>query len=140
MIAQATMPEIQLIQRVLPLSAALLIAVVTVELIRRRKLREEYAMLWVLASLVLLAFAAFPSMLWHISQWLGVFYLTTLVILVFSFLSLLVLHLSMVVSRNTDDVRKVAQRTALLEDRIEQLSRQASAEAAEKKDRPPTGR
>ena len=122
MLAQETARKITFMQRAFPLAAAVLIFVVTVELIRRRKLREEYAMLWVLASVVLLAFAIFPRLLLYLSELLGVFYLTTVVLIAFSFLSLMVLHLSVVASRSADDVRQIAQRLALLEERLERLA------------------
>ncbi|HOD80663.1 MAG: hypothetical protein BWX88_00203 [Planctomycetes bacterium ADurb.Bin126] len=110
--------EITLLQRILPLGAALLIALVTVELIRRRKLREEYAMLWISASGLLLIFAIFPRLLLHLSVGMGVFYLTTVVVLVFSFLALVLLHLAVIVSRSSEDVRQIAQRLALLEHKM----------------------
>ena len=122
MIAEATWPDITLGQRLLPLAASILITVVTVELVRRRKLREEYAMLWLSASGVLLAFAVFPRLLFYISNLLGLFYLTTMVVLCFSFLALVLVHLAMVVSRMADDSRSMAQRLALMEQRLEQLA------------------
>jgi len=125
MIAQAIWPEITLGQRLLPLAASILITVVTVELVRRRKLREEYAMLWLSASGVLLAFAIFPRLLFYLSKMLGLFYLTTMVVLCFSFLALVMVHLAMVVSRMADQNRSMAQRMALLEQRLEQLSGKA---------------
>ena len=111
--------EITLLQRLLPLAAALVIALVTVELIRRRKLREEYAMLWISASGMLLIFAIFPRLLLYLSVAMGVFYLTTVVVLCFSFLALVLLHLAVMVSRSSEDLRQVAQRLALLESKLE---------------------
>lgn len=112
--------EITTLQRVLPALAALLIAGVTIELIRRRRLREEYAMLWIAASVLLVVFAIYPRLLLFISQALGIFYLTTLVLLCFSFLALMLLHLAVSVSRSGEDIRQLAQRLALLERRIEE--------------------
>ena len=127
MIAQMT-DDITLRHQILPLVAAVLVAVVTIELIRRRKLREEYAMLWIAASAVLLVFAIYPRLLWHITNLLGVVYSTTLVIICFTFLSLVVIHLAVVISRNTDDTRKTAQRVAMLERKLKALSSARQAE------------
>lgn len=121
MIADAMPTDIRIVQHVLPLAAALLIAVVTIELIRRRKLREEYAILWIVASMVLLVFSLFPRLLWYISGALGLFYLTTMVVMCFSFLALVMIHLSVVISRGTEDNRRIAQRVAMLERKIDQL-------------------
>ena len=109
-------------QRVIPAAVALIIILTTVELIRRRKLREEYAMIWLLASGILAVFAIYPKLLILISEWMGVNYLTTLFLGVFLFLMLLALGLAMSVSRLTDDLRQTAQRVALLERDIEQAT------------------
>jgi hypothetical protein len=123
--ASTGVPEtITLTQHLLPLAASLLITIVTVELIRRRKLREEYAMLWLAASAVLLVFAVFPRLLWHLAHGLGVYYLTVMVLLAFSFLALLVIHLAVVISRLADDSRQIAQRLALAEQRLLELQKQ----------------
>ena len=122
---ESNVPQnITILQHVLPLAASLLITGVTVELIRRRKLREEYAMLWLAASAVLLVFAAFPRLLWHVANLLGVYYLTVLVLLAFSFLALLVIHLAVVISRLADDSRQIAQRLALTEQKLAELTQQ----------------
>lgn len=120
-IAENIPEDIRMVQRILPLAAAMLIGLVTFELIRRRKLREEYAVLWILASVVLVVFALFPKLLWYISETLGLFYLTTMVLICFGFLALVVLHLSVVISRSMEDNRQIAQRIAMLERKIEQL-------------------
>ncbi|HET6428525.1 MAG TPA: DUF2304 domain-containing protein [Phycisphaerae bacterium] len=113
--------RVEPIRMILPLAAAGLISVVTIELIRRRKLREEYAMLWVAASAVLLVLAAFPRLFLTLSRLLDVDYRTTVMLIGFSFLSLMIIHLSVVASRGADDTRKTAQRVALLEERLERL-------------------
>ncbi|MCK4602981.1 MAG: DUF2304 domain-containing protein, partial [Phycisphaerae bacterium] len=103
-----------IIQRIIPLLVAAVIVAATVELIRRRKLREEFAVLWVLASVTLLVFAALPRLLWIISEQLDIFYLTTMFLAGFGFLSLVSIHLAMIASRLSDSNRKTAHRVALL--------------------------
>ncbi len=127
-IAEANSYAPTLGQRIIPFLVAVVIAVTTVELIRRRKLREEHAMLWLFASSVLVLFAIFPKLLILISGWLGVNYLTTLFLATFSFLMLIALGQAMVISRLTEDLRQIAQRTALLE--------QKANEAKEPSDQP----
>ncbi len=105
-------------QRLIPLLVAVIITVATVELIRRRKLREQYALVWLFASSVLVLFAIFPSLLIIISGWLGVNYLTTLFLATFSFLALVALGQAIAISRLTEELRQTAQRTALLEQQI----------------------
>ena len=130
MIAQTS---ISLLQRIVPLAVAVLVVVFVVELIRRRKLREEYAMLWIAASIVLLVFAVFPHLLWWISKVTGVYYTTLMVLLIFSFLSLVIVHLSVAVSRSADDLRKLAQRMALLEQKLSDRSDGPRTDATDKR-------
>ena len=132
MTASVASSGFEVVQRILPLLAAVIITATTIELIRRRKLREEYAMLWIAASVVLLVFAAYPRLLFLISNLLGVYYLTTTLILTFSFLSLLILHLAVIVSRLSSDNCRIAQRVALLERKLEELA----ATSKDKQNRP----
>ena len=59
-------PAFTPLQRIVPLAVAVVIVLFTIELIRRRKLREEYAMLWLAASIVLTLFAVFPRLLFDL--------------------------------------------------------------------------
>lgn len=115
-------PDFTLVHRIIPAIVAVIIVVAVVELIRRRKLREEYAMLWLLASAVLLIFAVYPKLLWLLQKWLGVFYLTIMVLGSFFFLMLLTLRLGISISRLTDDSRQIAQRLSLLERKLEKFT------------------
>ncbi|MCK4600876.1 MAG: DUF2304 domain-containing protein [Phycisphaerae bacterium] len=134
MIAQT---GITYIQRIVPLVIAVVVVVFVVELIRRRKLREEYAMLWISASGVLLVFAAVPQLVMWAAGLLGVYYITLMLLLSFCFLSLVIVHLSVAVSRASDDLRKLAQRTALLEEELRRRNNQPDRDAArESRDAP----
>ena len=65
-----------------------------------------------------LAFGLFPQLLWIISDWLGIFYLTTLVLAGFAFFSLVTIHFAMVISRLSNENAKLAQRMVMLEEEI----------------------
>ncbi|MGN6868508.1 MAG: DUF2304 domain-containing protein [Solirubrobacteraceae bacterium] len=101
-------------------SAVLLLAVL--EMVRRRRLMERYALLWLLSGVVLLALASWPGALSKISKAIGIFYPpTALFIVAFIFVLLLLLHFSSVVSRLSDQTKVLAQRLALLEERQRRL-------------------
>ena len=97
----------------------------TFELIRKNRLREEYAILWLFTGIVVLAFSLWPEFL--LSQFFaritGLFYLTAVVIIAFLFLLLIVLHFSVVISKLTNQNKELAQRYALLELKINELKR-----------------
>jgi hypothetical protein len=96
-----------------------------VELVRRRKLREEYAWVWLAVALVLLALALQDSYLITLSRWIGSATSTsTLFFGALVFLLLLSLQFSVQLSRLTLRQRTTAQRLALLEQELERLQRQ----------------
>jgi len=113
-----TMP---LIRRLVPMVVALIVFVTVIELIRRRKFREEYAMLWLLASAVMLVFAIFPGAIIYLQELLQTNYLTIVMLSGFAFLALIILHLTSVLTSRADDVRKLAQSVALLEKQLREL-------------------
>jgi len=97
------------------LSFALLL--ITFELIRKERLREEYSILWLFTGAVTLAFSLWPE--FFLSQFItritGIFYLSAVVVIAFLFLLLIVLHFSVVISKLTNQTKELAQRYALLE-------------------------
>jgi hypothetical protein len=101
--------------------ASLLLLVVVFELIRSRRLRERYALLWLLTGLVLLALSLWRGGLNTIAGWFGVTgYPPAVLFAVGSlFVILVLLHYSTVISRLSDQNTILAQRLALLEEQIE---------------------
>jgi hypothetical protein len=88
------------------------------EMVRRRYLRERYAILWLGAALVLIILAAWTQLLSSVSKAVGIATPSNaFFVIAFAFLLLLLLHFSAVVSRLADETRVLAQRLALLEQR-----------------------
>jgi hypothetical protein len=97
---------------------AVIVFALVFEMVRRRYLRERYAILWLGAALVLLVLAAWTQLLRLISQAAGIKTPSNaFFVIAFAFLLLLVLHFSAVVSRLSDETRVLAQRLSLLEER-----------------------
>lgn len=98
-------------------SAILLLGVL--EMVRRRRLQERYALVWLGSAVVLLGLAAWRGALGEVSNLLGIAYPpNALFFVAFAFILLLLLHFSAVVSRLADQSKVLAQRLALLEERI----------------------
>lgn len=97
--------------------ASLLLLLVVFELIRSRRLRERYALLWLLTGLVLLALSAWRGGLNTIAGWVGVQTYPPAVLFAVALLFVLavLLHYSTVISKVTDQQVILAQRVALLE-------------------------
>ena len=91
------------------------------ELIRSRRLRERYAILWLVTGIVLLALSLWRDGLNTLAGWLGVeTYPPSVLFAVASlFILVVLLHYSTVISRLADQNTILAQRLALLEHELE---------------------
>jgi len=100
--------------------ASLVLVLVVFELIRSRRLRERYALLWLLTGLVLVVLSAWRGGLNTIAGWLGVRGYPPAVLFAVGllFVILVLLHYSTVISRLSDQNVVLAQRLALLEERL----------------------
>ena len=111
--------------------AAGFLLLVVLELVRRRRLLERYALLWLFSTAVLLGLAVWKNLLQRVASTVGIYYApSALFVIAFGFILLLLLHFSVVVSRLADQAKILAQRVALLEERNRRLERQV-AEAGE---------
>jgi cell division protein FtsW (lipid II flippase) len=110
-------------------AASLLLLLVVFELIRSRRLRERYALLWVLTGLVLLALSLWRGGLNTIAGWLGVETYPPAVLFAVALLFVLavLLHYSTVMSKLVDQNVILAQRVALLELELSERSEHAAA-------------
>lgn len=103
-------------------AGALLLFATIVELVRRRRLREEYALLWILTSLSLLVLSAWRFSLELLALAIGIFYPPSALFLIgFCFVLVILLHFSTVISRLADENKTLAQRYAVLEWELRQL-------------------
>ena len=87
-----------------------------IELVRRRKLREEYSWLWLLTvSTILLLTVWFDLLKWMTSLIGAMIPSSTIFMLAFLFLIFISLHFSVVISKLTNRNIELAQRYAFLE-------------------------
>jgi hypothetical protein len=117
-------------QLVAIMGAALLLLTV-LEMVRRRRLMERYALLWLLSAVVLLALGIWTDALKTISHAIGVIYPPNALFFIgIGFILLLLLHFSSAVSRLNDQSETLAQRQALLEERLRRQERRSEAPSA----------
>ncbi len=97
--------------------ASVILLLVVFELIRSRRLRERYALLWIATGFVLLALSAWRGGLNTIAGWVGVTGYPPAVLFAVGSLFILavLLHYSTVISKLADQNVILAQRLALLE-------------------------
>src|SRR4051812_44602040 len=113
-------------------AATLLLLLGVLDLVRRRRMLERYAIVWLGSALALLALAAWSGLLTRVASAIGIHYPpSALFVIAFGFVLLLLLHFSIAVSRLADQSKVLAQRVALLEERNRKLE-EAVAERADK--------
>jgi hypothetical protein len=100
--------------------ASALLLLVVLELIRGRRLKERYALLWLVTGVVLLVLSAWRGGLNTIAGWLGVSGYPPAILFAAAtlFTILVLLHYSTVLSRLTDENVLLAQRLGLLAERV----------------------
>jgi hypothetical protein len=99
--------------------AALILLLVVLELIRSRRLQERYALLWLLTCVVVLFFSLWRDALGRFSDLIGIAYPpSALFLLASGFILVLLLHYSTVISELAERNLVLAQRLALLEQKL----------------------
>ena len=105
----------------------------TFESIRRTQLKEGYALLWIIPSFLILLLACFPVVLEKVYRYFGMTYASTMAAVAFAALMVAVFVICRTLSKNERNIARIAQRLALLEERL----REAEGKAADKE--PPRG-
>jgi hypothetical protein len=113
------------------LIASVVLILVVLELIRGRRLKERYALLWLVTGVVLLVLSAWRDGLNTIAGWLGVSGYPPAILFAAAILFVIVvlLHYSTVLSKLDDESTVLAQELAILRRRVEELEGQAAGQA-----------
>jgi hypothetical protein len=108
--------------------ASLLLLLIVLELIRSRRLRERYALLWLATGAILLVLSAWRGALNTIAGWLGVSSYPPAILFAAAtlFVIVVLLHYSTVLSKLSDESTILAQRLALLERELQDRSGSAA--------------
>jgi hypothetical protein len=116
--------------QVIAVIGALAIAALVLELVRKRKLREEYSLLW-LVAIVLLGILAFDRpIIDTISRVLGIAYPpSALFVAAFAAGFLLLLHFSAAISKLTERNKRLTQEIGLLRLRLSELESRISEDS-----------
>jgi len=105
--------------------ASVLLILIVLELIRGRRLKERYALLWIVTGVVLLVLSVWRGGLNTIAGWFGVATYPPAILFAVAILFIIavLLHYSTVLSRLSDQNTVLAQRLALLEERLDEPAR-----------------
>lgn len=110
---------------IVALIVSVVLLIVVLELVRRRKLTEEYSFLWILSSLLLLAVSVRREILHAVARWLGVYYPPiVLVMLLIVMVFVASLCFSVIVSRQRQQIERLIEETAILSAELRDLRAQ----------------
>jgi len=106
-------------QKIFAFVLAIIILVTIFELVRKRKLREEYSWLWIVTGVSILLVVWRYDLLVRFTHFIGAFWPTsTLFLLGLIFLMLINLHYSVKISGLTNQVKNLSQEITLLKGEI----------------------
>jgi hypothetical protein len=109
------------LQRGLAIAVTLTLLLLVFELVRRKRLSERYAILWLLAAATLFVLAAWKGLLTSLSHDVGIAYPPSAVFAVaIGLIAMILLNFSLAVSRLSDQNKILAQRLSLLQHRLEE--------------------
>jgi hypothetical protein len=109
------------LQRGVLIAVTLGLLLLVFELVRRKRLSERYAILWLLAATTLLVLAAWKGLLTSLSNDVGISYPpSALFAVAIGLIAMILLHFSLAVSRLSDQNKILAQRLGLLQQRLEE--------------------
>ncbi len=93
----------------------------TFEFIRKRHLREEYAILWLITSSAIAVLSLWPGLVGILSRLTGLYYITAVSAILFSFVIGVLMHYSITISKMKEMNKELVQKCAFLELRIREL-------------------
>jgi hypothetical protein len=108
--------------QIVAIIGAVALLLIVLEMVRRRRLMERYALLWLLSAVVILGLALWQNALEKLANAMGILSApNALFFVAVGFILLLLLHFSAAMSRLSDQAKVIAQRHAILAQRVREL-------------------
>ncbi|MDY6972042.1 MAG: DUF2304 domain-containing protein [Thermodesulfobacteriota bacterium] len=109
-------------QKIVAILIAVAIFTIIIELVRRRRLREEYSWLWLVTGFIIILMTVKYELLLGITNLIGaVLPVSTLFFFSIIFLILLCLQFSVRISRLTDRLKNVTQELTILKAEMDEI-------------------
>ena len=93
----------------------------TIHYIENTALKEKYALMWIIPSIILFVMALFPQGLDFLKQALGMEYSSSMIAIVFAAMIFALFVISIGISSNEKKISEISQKCAILEARIKEL-------------------
>lgn len=108
--------------RIFVILLGVVVALFVINQVRTRKIKEQYALLWILTAILLVLVPIFVDVVDAISYALGILYPPAFIFLIALVCILLILfQFSMSISRFSEQIKVLIQEIALLTKRVEEL-------------------
>ncbi len=118
------------------LAGALVLLLSVLEMVRRRRLKGKYSVLWLITAVAILILASSRGVLAALAAVLGIAYPPSALLVVgFGFLAITLLHISVVLSRLSEENTALAQEIAILRSQVQSLNARMNGPGA----KPPPG-
>jgi hypothetical protein len=96
------------------------------QLIRKNRLQEKYALLWITSAAIILVLSLWRGLLESFAAWAGIFYAPSALFLVALFCGMVIaLHFSIVISDLSKQNKTLIQEIALLKEELVRLAGRA---------------
>ena len=105
---------------VIAVLASAMLLLYILEMVRRRRLREEYSILWLAGGVIMLVFSLKRDWLEWVADAAGIYYPPSFLFLIgMLFILLILIHFSITISRLYHMNKKIAQEIALMKGKAE---------------------
>jgi hypothetical protein len=117
---------IQLRTQVFVFLVAVVMLLFVLNMVRRKRLREQYSLLWILSAVLLALAAVFIRGVERLSQWVGIYYPPAFLFLIaILLLFVLAFHFSTVISNLREQNKTLTQELGLLASELKELRRRS---------------
>ncbi|CAN5551817.1 N/A [soil metagenome] len=109
--------------QILAIVVSLALLLLVLDLVRRKKLTEEYSFVWIVCALALLALSVGRALLDAVALALGIYYPPAALLLVLIFFVFVAsLSFSVVISRQRQQIERLMEDVAILDAHVRELS------------------
>ncbi len=94
---------------------------VILELVRRRMIKERFALLWIISAAAMIVFSVWADLLEVLASLVGIYYAPAVILPIIIFFGVvLFLYFSVIVTKQDEKIKILAQKIALLEDKTQE--------------------
>jgi hypothetical protein len=110
--------------QVVALTGSVLLLLLVLELVRRRRLAEEYSALWIVSAILLIGLSLRRDLVDFAARWLGVYYPPAiLVLMLVGIVFVALLSFSVILSRHQRQIGRLIEENAIMAAELRDLRR-----------------